>query len=131
MDDVVGLLTEVFTWVGFGGGAFLLVLLLIASIADGTWLPTRGAVESSDEGPVVRWFDEDGNVSEAPLADSDVRALGGRDMVDIWYRRGWLGRMRLHRHSHAVRLLRGLAVALLAIGAVATIVQLVLLALAG
>jgi len=131
MAEIVGLLTEVFTWVGFGGGAVVLVLALVVKIADGTWLPAQGAVEPTDAGPVVRWFDEHGNVSEAPLSDAELRMLGGREMIDLWYRRGWLGRMRLHRGSRAARALLSAGLALIAIGVLSTILQLVVLAMGG
>lgn len=128
MTDLVALLSEVFTWVGFGAGVILLVATLIARIADGTWLPARGAVDLTPDGAVVRWFDEDGNVNEAALSDHDARSTGGADMIDIWYRRGWIGRMRLHPRSRSVGGLLGLAALLLGVGIIATVVQFVALA---
>lgn len=132
MNDIVGLLTEVFTWVGFGGGLGILVIALIASIADGTWLPARGAVERGDDGPpLVRWFDAEGRVNEAPLAASDEHLVEQGDMVDLWYQRGWIGRMRLHRGSRHVKALLGVAALLIGVGVISTVIQLVALAMAG
>lgn len=132
MDDIVGLLSEVFTWVGFAGGAGILLLALVMSIVDGTWLPARGAVErEAGEHPMVRWIDEEGRVNEAALSPSEERAIGADDMIDLWYQRGWIGRMRLHRGSRHVKSLLGVAALLIGVGAVATVIQFVALAMAG
>jgi hypothetical protein len=129
--DVVGLVAEVFTWIGFGAGAALLLAALIAKIADGTWAHARGAVEATESGPVVRWFDDAGNVNEAALHDAHLREFGGRDMIDLWYRRGWIGRMRLQPGAPAVRALLGLSALMLAVGLLATIAQWVILLVEG
>ena len=52
---------------------------------DGTWLPARAVVETTEHGRLVRWFDEDGGVNEAPLiARAGARARRGKDMADIF-----------------------------------------------
>lgn len=103
MADVVGLIAEVFTWIGVLGAVGLAFLALVARIADGDWAPTRAVVEHTDEGSVVRWFDDQGRVNEAPLGAHDLAKIGHRDMADIEYRRGWQNRMRLTHGSPAVR----------------------------
>ena len=103
MADVVGLIAEVFTWVGVIGAVGLAFLAVIARIADGTWSPARGVVEHTDEGALVRWFDNDGVINEAPLTAHDLARIGGRDMADLEYRMGWHNRMRLVPGSPAVR----------------------------
>jgi hypothetical protein len=113
--DTVGLIAEVFTWIGVGAGLALLFAALVVRIADGTWLPARGVIEHTDHGSVVRWFDDDGGVNEAALSDHDVRRLDSRDMADIYYRHGWHNRMRLDAGSHAVRALVRLALLMLAV----------------
>ncbi|WP_103663343.1 hypothetical protein [Microbacterium sp. CJ77] len=130
MADVVGLIAEVFTWVGVLGAIGLAFLALVFRIADGSWAPARAVVEHTDEGALVRWFDDQGTVNEAPLTAHDLERIGGRDMADIYYRIGWHNRMRLSPGSPAVRafvrltlLLVGVAVLAYVAGWIALIVE--------
>lgn len=122
MGDTVGLIAEIFTWIGAGLGVGLLLIALIARLADGDWVAVRAVVEQTDHGPVVRWFDDDGNVNEAPLGAADVRHIGSRDMADIHYRRGWRNRMRIEASSHAVRFLVRLGLLMLGVGLAAFVI---------
>lgn len=122
---------EVFSWVGFGLGALLAGVALVIYLFDGTWLPVRAVVEDSEHGRLVRWFDEDGDVNEAPLSHEQEHALAGKDMADIFYRRGSLGRMRLTQGSPAVRAVALLAAGLVALGVVALVLSWVLLFVRG
>jgi hypothetical protein len=131
MGNAIDALVEIFTWVGFGLGALVAGVALIAYLADGTWLPVRAVVEEVDGGRVVRWFDADGGVNEAPLSDADHRHLGRRDMVDVWARQGSSHRMRLHRRSSFVKALVLFAAGLLAIGTASLVLSLILLFLRG
>ena len=92
MNEAFDAVIEVFTWVGFGLGALLAGLALLIYLFDGTWLPVRGVVEDSEHGRLVRWFDEDGAVNEAYLSHEQEHALAGKDMADLFYRRGSVGR---------------------------------------
>lgn len=130
MADVVGLIAEVFTWIGVLGALGLAFLALVARIADGDWVTTRAVVEHTDGDAVVRWFDDHGAVNEAPLSAHDLVKIGERDMADIEYRRGWQNRMRLTHGSPAVRvfvrlslLFAGVAVLAYAAGWIALIVE--------
>lgn len=129
--DVVGLVAEIFAWVGFGGAVFLGVLTFALWAADGTWLPARGVVEPVGEGLVVRWIDDRGAINEAPLSPVDAAGLGGRDMADIHFRRGATGRMRLTADSPAVRGAGRLALGALILGILSLAVQLVVLFVQG
>jgi hypothetical protein len=80
---------------------------------------------------VVRWFDEDGGVNEAPLNHDQQHAVGSAGMYDIYARRGWNNRMRLTRHSPLARSIAFMAAGLLALGVVALIVSGVLLFVRG
>jgi hypothetical protein len=132
LPGLVGTLADVFTWVGLLGAAVFGIVAVILWVADGTWLPVRGVVEPAEpDGQVVRWIDADGGVNEAPLSDADHARLGGRDMADIHYRRGWRNRMRVSRGSRAVRLVAWLAVGFAGLGIVALIGSWVLLAVQG
>ncbi|MFT4219074.1 MAG: hypothetical protein QM611_00945 [Microbacterium sp.] len=119
--DVVGALADVLTWAGLGGAAVLGILCAIVALADGTWLPVRAVVEAVGDGHVVRWIDADGGVNEAPLSAHDHARAGGRDMVDVFYRRGWRNRMRLTRRSPLVQLLLRLAIGCAAVGLLALV----------
>lgn len=130
MADVVGLIAEVFTWIGVLGAMGLAFLALVARVADGSWASTRAVVEHTDEGALVRWFDDQGTVNEAPLNAHDLHIIGNRDMADIHYRVGWHNRMRLTPGSPAVRalvqltfLMVGVAALAFAVGWIALIVE--------
>jgi hypothetical protein len=129
--DAVEAVAEIFTWIGFGAGAVLAGVALIAYLLDGTWAPARAAVEPTDSGPVARWFDEDGGVNEAPLTHEQEHAIGSADWAEVFVRRGSRNRMRLTRRSPLVRAVALLAAGLIAVGAVALILSLVLLFAAG
>lgn len=127
----MGLIAEIFTWIGLGAGIAVLAVAAIVRLADGTWLPARGVVEQTPDGPIVRWFDDEGNVNEASLRGADAARIDGRDMADIHYRHGWHDRMRLDPGSHAVRALMRLALLLLGVGAAAWLVGWVVLVAEG
>ncbi|WP_295786203.1 hypothetical protein [uncultured Microbacterium sp.] len=127
MSNALDALIEIFTWVGLGGGALLALAAVLLLLADGTWMPARAVVEDVEGGRVVRWFDDDGGVNEAPLSAHDEEKIGRADMADIFYRRGTAHRMRLTRSSPAVRFLSLLAGGVLGLGALAFVVSIVLL----
>jgi hypothetical protein len=127
MDSAIDALVEIFTWVGFSAGALIAGVALVMYLFDGTWLPTRGVLEDTEDGRIVRWFDEDGGVNEAHLTHEQERALEGKGMADIFYRRGARGRMRLTQGSPAVRAVAYLAVGLIGLGVLAVVVSGILL----
>jgi hypothetical protein len=131
MDHPLDAVIEIFSWVGFGAGILLGILALILRLADGTWLPARAVVEHGEDRSLVRWFDADGGVNAAYLNHEQQHALAGKEMADIFYRRGVANRMRLTHGSPAVRAVGLLALGLLALGLVATIVSWVLLFVRG
>ena len=131
MDQALDAVVEIFSWVGIGLGALLAGVALVIYLFDGTWLPVRAVVEESEHGRLVRWFDEDGRVNEARLSHDEAHALEGKDMADIFYRRGADGRMRLTQRSPLVRAVVLLAMGLIGLGLVALIVSWVLLFIRG
>jgi len=118
---------EIFTWVGLGAGVLLALLAVVLLLADGTWLPARAVVEDVDGGRVVRWFDDQGGVNEAPLSPHDEAKIGSADMADIFFRRGSAHRMRLTRSSPVVRFVSLLAAGVLGLGVLAFILSIVVL----
>lgn len=131
MDAAMDALLEIFSWVGIGLGLVVLLIALVARLADGSWLPARAVVEEGPEGRFVRWFDADGAIGQARLTLEQDAKLSGRSMADIYYRRGWTDRMRLDPRSPAVRPLTLLGIGLVAFGLACAIASWVLLAVAG
>lgn len=127
MSNALDAVIEIFTWVGLGGGALLAILAVVLLLADGTWLPVRAVVEEVDGGRVVRWFDDQGGVNEAPLSAHDDAKIGAADMADIFFRRGSAHRMRLTRSSPLVRFVSLLAAGILGLGLVAFVLSIVVL----
>lgn len=127
MTNALEAVVEIFSWVGLGVGSLVGIIALVALLADGSWVRVRGFVEHEADGAVIRWFDEDGLANACPLSDAQVAHLAGADAADIWVRRGVTGRMRFTRHSPAVRAWTLLAAVLLAVGAAAVVVSIVLL----
>ena len=127
MHQAIDAVVEIFSWVGFGLGALLAGIALVIYLFDGTWLPVRAVVEATDDGRLVRWFDEDGGVNEAHLSHEQEHHIGDADMADIFYRRGSRNRMRLTQGSPAVRAVALLAAGMLGLGVVALVTSLVML----
>jgi hypothetical protein len=127
MDHAIDAVIEIFTWVGLGTGVFLAIVTMILKLADGTWLPARAIVEHSAERSLVRWFDADGGVNASALNHEQTVALAGKDMADIFYRRGKPNRMRLTHGSPAVRAVGLLAAGLLGLGVAAMVLSGILL----
>ena len=127
MSNALDAVIEIFTWVGLGAGVLLALLAVVLLLADGTWLPARAVVEDVDGGRVVRWFDDQGGVNEAPLSPHDEAKIGSADMADIFFRRGSAHRMRLTRSSPVVRFVSLLAAGVLGLGVLAFILSIVVL----
>jgi hypothetical protein len=127
MNAAVDAVIEIFTWVGFGAGALLAGIALVAYLLDGTWVPVRAVVEPTEHGTVVRWFDEEGGVNEAALTHDQIEKVGGAGMYDIFARRGWNNRMRFTQGSPLVRAVALLAAGLIGLGVIALTLSSVLL----
>lgn len=131
MATTIGVILEVFTWVGFGAG-FVLGLIAVAMwAADGTWLTAEAYVDHEGDVTTVRWIDVDGDVNSATAAGAVAAALAGRDRAWIWYRHGWQGRMRLTRRAPELGRIVWAVVALLGFGVAAFAGSWVLLFLEG
>ncbi len=131
MSNALDAVIEIFTWVGLGGGGVLAMVAVVLLLADGTWLPVRAVVEEVDGGRVVRWFDDQGGVNEAPLSAHDDAKVGSADMADIFYRRGSAHRMRLTRSSPVVRFVSLLSAGILGLGLLAFVSSIVVLFVRG
>lgn len=131
MDAAFDAVVEIFSWVGFGLGILIGILALLLRLFDGTWLPVRAVIEDSENGRLVRWFDEDGEVNEARLSHDQDNTLAGKGMADIFYRRGYRNRMRLTPGSPVVRAVGLFGLGLIGFGIVMLIISWVLLFVRG
>ncbi len=127
VSNALDALIEIFTWVGLGAGLLLALAAVVLLLSDGTWLPARAVVEQVGGGRVVRWFDENGGVNEAPLSAHDDEKIGSADMADIFFRSGSENRMRLTQSSPVVRFVSLLAAGVSTLGVVAFIASIVVL----
>ncbi|GLJ62191.1 hypothetical protein M1D46_14435 [Microbacterium sp. JZ70] len=126
---VIGAITEIFSWIGFGAALVLGLIAIIARLADGTWVPVRAFVLSEQEPPILRWFTVGHTVGEAPLTPELRAAAGDADEVDVFTNPQRPGSVRLHQHSPLPRFLGWGAIAFGGLGVVSTIVQLILVAM--
>ncbi|MDJ1114884.1 hypothetical protein [Microbacterium dauci] len=118
MANALDAILEILTWVGFGAAVAFGVAAVVVWAADGSWLPVEAYLDDDDR--TVRWIDGDGEVNAAPLSPDD-RAEWQGDRAQIWYRHGWHDRMRLAPRPPVLKLLWGLAIGGLAVGAVSTV----------
>lgn len=123
----IGVVLDVFTWIGLGAAALLGVIAVAMWVADGTWLPADAYVDHEDGVTTVRWFDADGDANSAQAVGPVASALAGVDRAAIWYRHGWHGRMRLTRRDPQLRRVVVAAGTLAAVGVAAAAGSLVLL----
>jgi len=127
----IGLILELFTWVGFGIGALLLVGYLIARAARAAWVETDAVVVAAGSELRLRWLSDDRELFER-LVEPDERALiGDKDHCEIRYSRFSPWKSRLKADSRAVRALGILTVVFVGIGVVSSVASIVLLFLGG
>lgn len=126
---VIGAITEIFSWIGFGGAIVMAVVWLIAHLADGTWVPVSGVVIDDIDPPVVRWFGEDHRVGEAELTAELRAAANARGEIELFTDPRRRGSARLVARSPLPRFAAWSAAAFAALGIIAASVQLLLVAI--
>ncbi len=127
----IGLILELFTWVGFGIGALLLAGYLVARAARAAWVETDAVVVADGSELRLRWLSDDRELFER-LVEPDERALiGDKDHCEIRYSRFSPWKSRLKADSRAVRALGILTVVFVGIGVVSSVASIVLLFLGG
>jgi len=101
MDAAVDAVVEIFTWVGLGAGALLAGIALIAYLVDGTWVPVRAVVETTEELATLLSRAPDAARSESSLRELMRRGVAGepvrRELARLLHRSG--------RAAEAVQLL--------------------------
>ena len=127
----IGLILELFTWVGFGIAAVLLISYLVARAARAAWVETDAVVVADGSELRLRWLSDDRELFER-LVEPDERALiGDKDHCEIRYSRFSPWKSRLKADSRAVRALGILTVVFVGIGVVSSVASIVLLFLGG
>jgi len=130
------LIIEFLTWIALVPGVLLYVAGLSIRVVGRRWTATEGLVAERPADPdaptsaptrVLRWFDGDGDVHEAPADTHDTRDLAAGSDVRVWFapRSPW--RVRTHAPELDGRALRVTGLVLIGIGAVAAVAGIVLL----
>jgi hypothetical protein len=126
--EFVGVLAEVFTWVGLVLGGFCLFSLLVVRAFGGRWVETDAvAVEGDRAGEMrLRWMSE-GGLHERSVSQDEHDRMAGPDGVRLFYNVRDPGRARFDAVGHGEKTLRLLAWLLLGLGALALVVSIVLI----
>ncbi|MFZ4893564.1 hypothetical protein ACL9RL_03850 [Plantibacter sp. Mn2098] len=131
--DLIGLILEVFTWIGFGCAAVVLVILLIVRAADGTWVETHAVIvdgtvaEDGSATREVRWMTEGSELFSRPVTDEEYAALRNPDEAVVFYSDRKPSNARFRRRADRTRALRLLFSITAGVGAVSFIAGIVLL----
>lgn len=134
MEETTGILevlAEVFAWVGFSVGALALVIRLVVQAVDGTWIRTQAVLIGGSPSMRVRWIAHDGVIRERELDRSEQDQLCAADDPELYYRRRSPDRIRVDAVSHTSRILLIVGVVFLCVGAVATVLSILLLVIEG
>lgn len=125
-NEAIGLLLELFTWIGLSLAVVTLFLVLTVRAVDGSWVPTDAVLLADGDTVEARWMTSES--SQARRLDShEIAETGGADSVTVYYSVRAPERMRLHRLSTGERVLRLLFVIMASIGGLASVASLVLL----
>ncbi|WP_414171124.1 DUF3592 domain-containing protein [Clavibacter tessellarius] len=124
----ISLIVEFLTWIALVPGIALYVAGVSVRVLGRRWTATEGLVADApavDGGAgstrVLRWFDDDGEVHEAPADTAETRDLSPGSDVRVWFspRAPW--RVRTHAPELDGRALRITGLVLIGIGAIAAV----------
>ena len=127
------LIVEFLTWIALVPGVLLYVAGLSVRVLGRRWTATEGLVADGpvgDDGTaprVVRWFDDEGDVHEAPADSPETHDLPAGSDVRVWFspRAPW--RVRTHAPELDGRALRVTGLVLIGIGVLAAVAGIALL----
>ncbi|MBM7410288.1 uncharacterized protein YjeT (DUF2065 family) [Clavibacter michiganensis] len=127
------LIIEFLTWIALVPGVLLYVAGISVRVLGRRWTATEGLVADApadDDGRaarVLRWFDGDGDVHEAPADTPETRDLAVGSDVRVWFapRAPW--RVRTHAPELDGRALRVTGLVLIGIGVLAAVAGIALL----
>ena len=127
LHDLVSLLSEIFSFVGLLVGIPLYIAGLSVRGFGGRWIQTDGVIAQSAQGPVIRWFDSEGDVHEAHADTHESADLQPGDDITVWFLGRAPARCRTHSPDHDGKALRLTGLILLALGVASAILGVVLL----
>jgi hypothetical protein len=126
--DAVSLITELFSWIGLGAGVVLLVVGFLRGAYFRGWTETLGVVVIDAQGDLAyRWLGEDNLLYEAPSIDDDTQVLEPGEDITVYVSPRDPSVGRIDDPKHEGRALRTTGWILLGIGALAVVLQFVLL----
>lgn len=123
--ETIAVIAELFTWIGLLGGALCLLLRLIISVVGGSWSEAHAVVVDDENGSLLRWMTQEGEIHEARL--TDAASLGDPDELQIYFKNSSPDTIRFERHSHLGQVLLTLAIILLALGTAAAIASIIVM----
>lgn len=85
--DLIGLILELFTWIGFGLAAVVLLVMLFARAAHGDWVETQAVIIDGPDGRLVRWMSAESTLHSRPLLAAEAAKLADPDEARVFYRR--------------------------------------------
>ncbi|WP_166879933.1 MULTISPECIES: hypothetical protein [unclassified Salinibacterium] len=127
-NEAIGLLLELFTWIGLSLAALTLFLIMIVRAVDGSWVPTDAVLLTDGDAVEARWMTSESSQSRR-LDAHEIAETGSADSATVYYSLRAPERMRLHRLSTGERILRLLFIIMASIGVAASVVSLVMLAI--
>ncbi|WP_440696871.1 sortase [Clavibacter nebraskensis] len=129
------LIIEFLTWIALVPGIALYVAGVSVRVLGRRWRAAEGLVADAPAQPgqdggsarVLRWFDDEGDVHEAPADTPETRELAPGSDVRVWFspRSPW--RVRTHAPELDGRALRVTGLVLIGIGAAAAVAGVVIL----
>lgn len=125
--DIVSLLSEIFSIVGLLVGIPLYIVGWSMRGFGGRWVQTDGVVAAAGTGRVIRWFDQAGEVHEAPADSHETAHLDAGDDVTVWFNARAPERSRTHTPDHDGKALRLTGLILIGVGLGSAVLGVVLL----
>ncbi len=102
--NVLGAVTDVFTWLGALATGFFALMVLVIVLQQKTWVQVEAMLETEGSARVARWFDDGaGTVGAAILTPAQATELGSADTATLWVQPGRNGAVRLESTSPARR----------------------------
>lgn len=123
--EVIGVASELFIWVGLGGAALCFIGLLLVQAVQGRQVTSEGVLVETPSGTHLRWLAEDGLLRSRPLAEFEQEHAANPDELRVYYRSRSPDTVELQPLDHAEGVLRLLGLILLGVGVVAFIASFV------
>lgn len=121
--ETLGVLSELFTWVGLVIGAGFLLVVFVIRAVSGSWVETAAVVVDRE----ARWMTEDREVHSRRLTQHEISRAADLDDLMVFYSERSPDRMRLDRWSEPEKALRLVGIVLASVGVAAGILSIVLL----